>query len=108
MIQVADNARENALKSARIHGEAILLEKTKNYIGALEKYRSVLEFDPLNPVPRRNMALVLCRLSRCDEGIEELRAILRHYPDDDETARSLTLMLDQARRAKSSSPATVK
>ena len=93
------NSRENALESARLHGEAIFLEKSGDYTKALQKYRAVLEFDPLNPVPRRNMALVLCRLNRWDEGIGELQAILRHYPDDAETASSPTLVIDQAREA---------
>ena len=55
--------------------------------------------EPLNGIVRRNMALVLCRLDRWDEGIEELRDILRHDPDDAETS-ALTIALDQARAAK--------
>ena len=101
MTQAADKARENALKSARLHGTAVRLEKSGDYAAALNQYRAVLEFEPLHVVARRNMALVLCRLNRWDEGIEELQAILRADPNDAETSRALTIALDQAARATS-------
>ena len=101
MTRAADKARENALDTARLHGEAVRLEKSGDYAAALNKYRTVLEFEPLHVVARRNMALVLCRLNRWDEGIEELQAILRDDPDDAETSRALTIALDQAPRANS-------
>ena len=101
MAQAADKARENAFESARLHGEAVRLEKAGDYAAALNKYRTVLEFEPLHVVARRNMALVLCRLNRWDEGIGELQAILSDDPDDAETSRALTIALDQAARANS-------
>ena len=97
MIASDNRARENELESARLHGEAVRLEKAGNYAEALDKYRAVLQFEPLNAVARRNLALVLCRLDRWDEGIEELEAILRDNPDDIETARAHAIVLDQAR-----------
>ena len=101
MTRAADKARENALDTARLHGEAVRLEKSGDYAAALDRYRAVLEFEPLHAVARRNMALVLCRLNRWDEGIEELQAILRDDPDDAETSRALTIALDQVARASS-------
>lgn len=96
MIQAADKARENELETARLHGEAVRLEQDGDFAAAISKYREVLEFEPLNPVARRNLALALCRVERWDEGIAELRAILRDNPDDAETARALTIALDRS------------
>ena len=101
MIEADDKARENELDTAQMHGEAVRLEEEGNYAEALDRYRAVLRFEPLNLVARRNLALVLCRLGRWGEGIEELQAILRDNPDDAETARTLAIVLDQARQHKS-------
>lgn len=98
LIAVADRAREHELETARLHGEAVRLEESGDYATALATYQKVLEFEPLNITARRNYALVLCRLNRWDEGIEELEAILRDNPDDAETARVLTIVLDQSQQ----------
>ena len=98
MIASGDKARENELETARLHGEAVRLEAEGKYAAALDRYRAVLRFEPLNAVARRNLALVLCRLGRWDEGIEELEEILRGNPADAETARALSIVLDQARQ----------
>ncbi len=98
LIAVADRAREHELETARLHGEAVHLEESGDYAAALATYQKVLEFEPLNVTARRNYALVLCRLNRWDEGIEELEAILRDNPDDAETARVLTIVLDQSQQ----------
>lgn len=100
LIEAADKAREHELETARLHGEAVALDEAGAYAAALAKYRAVLEFEPLNAVARRNLALVLCRLDRWQEGIDELRAILRDDPDDAESARALAIALDQARGAR--------
>lgn len=100
LIEAADKAREHELATARLHGEAVALEEAGAYAAALAKYRAVLEFEPLHAVARRNLALVLCRLDRWQEGIAELRAILRDDPDDAESARALAIALDQARAAR--------
>ena len=98
MIAANDQARENEIETARLHGEAIRFEGAGHYAEALDTYRKVLEFEPLNVVARRNYALVLCRLERWEEGIQELEAILRDNPDDAETARVLTIVLDQSQQ----------
>ena len=92
-------ARENELRTAKIHKEAVRLDEAGDLAGALDKYREVLDIEPLNGTVRRNMALVLCRLNRWGEGIEELRDILRRDPGDVETTRALTIALDQAKQA---------
>ena len=100
MIELGDRAREREFETARLHGEAVRLEEAGNHAEALDKYRAVLRFEPLNAVARRNLALVLCRLGRWGEGIEELEAILRSNPDDAETARILAIVRDEARRSE--------
>ena len=99
MIATADRAREHELRTAQIHADAVRLEGEGDYAAALDKYRAVLEFEPLNATARRNLALVLCRLGRWSEGIEELEAILRDDPDNTEVIRALAIVLDEARRA---------
>ena len=47
-------------------------------------------------VARRNYALVLCRLERWGEGIQELEAIPREDPGDAETSRVPAIVLDPA------------
>lgn len=99
MIASADRAREHELRTAQIHADAVRLEGQGDYAAALDKYRAVLEFAPLNATARRNLALVLCHLGRWSAGIAELEAILRDDPDNAEVTRLLPLVLDQARRA---------
>ena len=98
MIAANDQARENEIETARLHGEAVRLESAGRYAEALDIYRQVLEVEPLNVVARRNYALVLCRLERWDAGIQELEAILRDDPDDAETKRVLAIVLDQSQQ----------
>ncbi len=100
MIGASDKARQNEIETARLHAEAVRLDEAGQHAEALDKYRDVLEIEPLNAVARRNLALVLCRLGRWREGIEELEAILRHDPDDADTARALVIVLDQARQSE--------
>lgn len=104
MIESGDRARENEFETARLHGEAVRLEEAGNYAEALDRYRAVLRIEPLNVVARRNFALVLCRLGRWNEGIEELEAILSSNPNDAETARTLAIVLDEEQRSRSGPP----
>lgn len=104
LIAAADRARENEIETARLHGEAVRWEEAGDYAAALDTYRKVLEVEPLNAIARRNYALVLCRLNRWDEGIEELEAILRDNPDDADTSRALAIVLDQRPPSKEETP----
>lgn len=100
LIESGDVARESKLETARLHREAVRLDEAGSYAEALDRYRAVLEIEPLNTTARRNLALVLCRLGRWNEGIEELEAMLRSDPDDVETARTLVIVEDEVRRSK--------
>ena len=99
MVSSGDQARQNELDTARLHGEAVRLDQAGNYAEALEKYRAVLRVEPLHVVARRNFALALCRLGRWSEGIEELQSILRDNPGDADTSRALAIAADEARQA---------
>jgi hypothetical protein len=42
------------------------------------------------------LGLALCRFDRCEEGIQELREVLRNNPDDQATTRALYIALEMA------------
>ena len=101
LIESGDVARESKLETARLHREAVRLDEgwratPKRSTGT----GRFCEIEPMNTTARRNLALVLCRLGRWNEGIEELEAILRSDPDDVETARTLTIVADEVRRSE--------
>jgi tetratricopeptide (TPR) repeat protein len=71
---------------------------------ALEKYRSALDLDPLHGGYRRNLALGLCRLGKWEQGIAELREVLKQDPDDEEATKALYIALDKVTAAKRTVP----
>ena len=103
-------AYAEALRCARIHclagrtddpeAEATFLDNVRWAADEAAAQGVQIMLEPLNTVARRNLALVLCRLGRWHEGIEELEAILRSDPDDVETARTLVIVEDEVRRSK--------
>ena len=74
-----------------------MLEKSGDVRAALAKYRAALDLDPTVYVFRLNYALALCRLGRWQDGIVELREVLRVDPDNANAARALYIALDQTR-----------
>ncbi len=101
MIATLDNARENELATAKLHEVGLQMQEGGDLVGAVDKFRTVLEFEPFNNNARRDLGLVLCRLDRCDEGVAELEAILRDDPDDVTTQRALAMALDQSQASES-------
>jgi tetratricopeptide (TPR) repeat protein len=83
-----------------LNNDGVELEKSGKLSAALEKYRSALELDPLHGGYRRNLALGLCRLGQWEQGIAELREVLRQNPNDEETTRALYIALEQAAKAR--------
>jgi tetratricopeptide (TPR) repeat protein len=83
-----------------LNSQGIELEKAGDVAAALEKYRAAVELNPFQPVLRRNFALALCRLGRWEEGIAELREVLRVDPEDTEATKALYIALEKARAAK--------
>jgi len=91
----------NELTSTQANNAGVELEKAGNLSGALEKYRDAVSLDPNVTVFRRNMALALCRLGRWDEGIVELRRVLKEDPDDAQATKALYIALEKVHAAKS-------
>ena len=100
ILQSADQVRTKTLEATRLNNEGVELEKSSKLSAALEKYRSALELDPFHGGYRRNLALGLCRLGRWEQGIAELREILRQDPNDEDTTRALYIALEKAAEAK--------
>lgn len=89
------------LNAGKLNNEGVNLEQSGELAAALEKYSQAVNLDPLQPVFRRNLALVLCRLERWEEGIAELREVLELDPSDTEATRALYFALEKLRSGES-------
>ncbi len=96
ILQSADELRHGTLEATRLNNEGVELEKAGNLVAALEKYRGALDLDPLHAGYRRNLGLGLCRLGQWEQGIAELREVLRQNPDDVEATKALYIALEKA------------
>jgi len=97
-LQQQDNrASEVGFAASGLNSEGIQLEKSGDIRGALAKYRAALDLDPTGYGFRLNYGLVLCRLGRWQDGITELREVLRVDPDNADAAKALYVAVDQAR-----------
>ena len=95
--QQNNRASEVGFTASALNNEGIQLEKSGNVRGALAKYRAALDLDPTGYGFRLNYALALCRLGRWQDGITELREVLRVDPDNADAAKALYVAVDQAR-----------
>jgi tetratricopeptide (TPR) repeat protein len=86
------NDRTSAAAAANNQG--VDLERRGDLKGALEKYREAAKLNPAQTVFRRNLALALCRMGRWQEGITELRAVLKENPNDADATQALYVALD--------------
>jgi Flp pilus assembly protein TadD len=97
-LQQQDNrASEVGFAASGLNNEGIQLEKSGDVHGALAKYRAALDLDPTGYGFRLNYALALCRLGRWQDGIAELREVLRVDPDNVDAAKALYVAVDQTR-----------
>lgn len=80
-----------------LNDEGLKLESQGDLQGALEKYRAAVQAGPFQTVFRRNLALVLCRMGRWEEGIVELKKVLELDPEDTEATQALYIALDRVR-----------
>jgi Tfp pilus assembly protein PilF len=92
-----DRASTVALAASRLNDEGIALERSGDVRAALAKYRAALDLDPIGTGFQLNYGLALCRLGRWDDGIAELREVLRLDQDNQEAAKALYIAIDQAR-----------
>jgi tetratricopeptide (TPR) repeat protein len=88
-------ASEGTLEAARLNNQGVELEKAGNVQAALGKYEAALELDPEHPGFRVNLGLALCRLGRWDEGIAQIREVVRRDPDNAQAAKALYSALEQ-------------
>lgn len=93
----SDRASTVAFAASRLNDEGIALERSGDVWTALAKYRAALDLDPTGTGFQLNYGLALCRLGRWDDGIAELREVLRLDPDNQEAAKALYIAVDQAR-----------
>ena len=90
-------ASEVGLAAAGLNSEGIQLEQSGNLPAALNKYRAALDLDPTGFGFRLNYALALCRLGRWQDGVVELREVLRDDPDNADAAKALYIASEQAK-----------
>ena len=90
-------ASEVGLAASGLNSDGIALEKSGDVRGALAKYRAALDLDPTGYGFRLNYGLALCRLGRWQDGIAELREVLRVDPDKANAAKALYIALDQTK-----------
>ena len=75
-----DRRAQRALSAVEVNNQGSALEKTGDLRGALEKYRAALQLNPDHAGIRVNLAVVLLRLGRWDDGMAELRETLKRDP----------------------------
>lgn len=82
------------------NNEGVELERRGDLAAALEKYRAAVQLNPSQTVFRRNLALALCRLGRWEEGVAELKEVLKANPEDTQATKALYIALENVRAAK--------
>jgi tetratricopeptide (TPR) repeat protein len=92
-----DRASEVGFAASGLNSEGIQLEKSGDIRSALAKYRAALDLDPTGYGFRLNYALALCRLGRWQDGIAELREVLRVDPDNANAAKALYIANEQVK-----------
>ncbi len=92
-----DRASEVGFAASGLNNEGIRLEKSGDIRAALAKYRAALDLDPTGSGFRLNYALALCRLARWQDGVVELREVLRVDPDNADAARALYIAIEQTK-----------
>jgi len=93
----SDRASEVGFTASDLNSEGIQLERLGDIRAALAKYRAALDLDPTGFGFRLNYALALCRLGRWQDGIVELREVLRLDPDNADAAKALYIAVDKAK-----------
>lgn len=95
ILRQRSRASEMSLEAVKLNNQGVELEKSGNLNAALEKYRAALDLNPEHGGFRMNLGLVLCRLGKWDEGIAEMREVVRREPNNAEAAKSLYIALEQ-------------
>ncbi len=104
LVHKDDQAGQHSMEAQRDDNEGVALEQRGDIVGALEKYRAASELAPEQDGYRLNFALALCRLNRWDEGIAEMREIVRRDPNNADAQRALYIAEDKAKLASHRAP----
>jgi tetratricopeptide (TPR) repeat protein len=100
----SDRASEVGLAATALNSEGVQLDKSGDIRAALAKYRAALDLDPTGFGFRLNYALALCRLGRWQDGVVELREVLRVDPDNGDAAKALYIAKEQAKAQQADVP----
>jgi tetratricopeptide (TPR) repeat protein len=104
LLRQRNRASQTAIQAVKLNNAGVEAEKAGSLREALEKYRAALELDPEHGGFRLNLGLALCRLGRWDEGIAEIREVVRRDPDNAEATKALYIALEQQRKTPVSVP----
>jgi tetratricopeptide (TPR) repeat protein len=83
------NATQVSLTAAGLNDEGLRLENSGDVQAAMAKYKAALDLDPTGYGFRLNYGLALCRLGRWQEGIVQLREVLKADPNNADAAKAL-------------------
>jgi Flp pilus assembly protein TadD len=100
LVQESHHAGEVLFPAAELNSQGVQLEKSGDVRGALAKYKGALDLDPSGYGFRLNYALALCRLGQWQEGVVELREVLRVDPDNADAAKALYIATEEVAKAQ--------
>lgn len=83
-----------------LNEEGLKLERAGDLNGALEKYQRAIDLDPTGFGFRLNYALALCRTGRWQDGIVELKEVLKEDPDNADAAKALFIAQEEVAKKK--------
>ena len=83
------NAIQVSMTASGLNDEGIGLEKSGDVQAAMVKYKAALDLDPTGYGFRLNYGLALCRLGHWQEGIVQLREVLKANPNNADAAKAL-------------------
>lgn len=95
LLRKSGRASGTSIQAAKLNDQGVDLEKAGNLLAALDSYRAALDLDPDRAGVRLNYGLALCRLGRWEEGIAEVREVVRSNPDNAEAIKALYIALEQ-------------
>jgi tetratricopeptide (TPR) repeat protein len=98
LLRRQDQDDQNAVAGIQLNNQGAALEKAGNLRGALEKYRAALERYPEHVGIRLNFAIALLRLGQWEQGIAELREVVRRDPNNLSAKKALEQALARAPR----------
>jgi tetratricopeptide (TPR) repeat protein len=100
LLQESHHASEVLFPATELNSQGMQLEKSGDVRAALAKYKAALDLDPSGYGFRLNYALALCRLGQWQDGVVELREVLRVDPDNADAAKALYIATEEVAKAQ--------